>query len=113
MHSPLDLPIVQALSEHDTHPSLRASATAWLAAYDLAHQLGFNEGAALGQADTAWDRAAEPWPPLGGRRTGLHADRIWPSRHPGQALNWWPHSHRLGPGPCLTPSGCWSTTSIG
>jgi len=61
MHSPLDLPIVKALSEHDTHPSLRASATAWLAAYDLAHQLGFNEGAALGQADTAWDRAAEPW----------------------------------------------------
>ena len=61
MHSPLDLPIVQALSEHRPHPSLRASATAWLAAYDLAHQLGFNEGAALGQADTAWDRAAEPW----------------------------------------------------
>jgi hypothetical protein len=61
MHSPLDLPIVQALSEHDTHPSLRASATAWLAAYDLARQLGFNETAALGQADTAWDRAAEPW----------------------------------------------------
>ena len=66
MHSPLDLPIVQALSEHDTHPSLRASATAWLAAYDLAHQLGFNEGAALGQADTAWDRAAEPWRLLAG-----------------------------------------------
>ena len=61
MHSPLDLPIVQALSEHHTHPSLQASANAWLAAYDLAHQLGFNEGAALGQADTAWDRAAEPW----------------------------------------------------
>jgi hypothetical protein len=61
MHSPLDLPIVQALSEHDTHPSLRASATAWLAAYDLAHQLGFNEGAALGQADTAWDRGAQLW----------------------------------------------------
>ena len=61
MHSPLDLPIVQALSEHRTHPSLRASANAWLAAYDLAHQLGFNESAALGQADTAWDRAAEPW----------------------------------------------------
>ena len=61
MHSPLDLPIVQALSEHRTHPSLRASANAWLAAYDLAHQLGFNETAALGQADTAWDRAAEPW----------------------------------------------------
>jgi len=52
---------MQALSEHTTHPSLQASATAWLAAYDLAHQLGFNEGAALGQADTAWDRAAEPW----------------------------------------------------
>ena len=61
MHSPVDLPIVQALSKHRTHPSLRASANAWLAAYDLAHQLGFNEGAALGQADTAWDRAAEPW----------------------------------------------------
>ena len=61
MHSPLDLPIVQALSEHRTHPSLRASANAWLAAHDLAHQLGFNETAALGQADTAWDRAAEPW----------------------------------------------------
>ena len=61
MHSPLDLPIVQASSEHDTHPSLRASATAWLAAYDLSHQLGFNETAALGQAYTAWDRAAEPW----------------------------------------------------
>ena len=61
MHSPLDLPIVQALSEHDTHPSLRASATAWLAAYDLAHQLAFNEAVALRQAGTAWDRAAEPW----------------------------------------------------
>ena len=61
MHSPLDLPIVQALSEHRTHPSLRASANAWLAAYELANQLGFNETAALGQADTAWDRAAEPW----------------------------------------------------
>jgi len=61
MQSTLDLPIVQALSKHRTHPSLRASANAWLAAYDLAHQLGFNEGAALGQADTAWDRAAEPW----------------------------------------------------
>ena len=60
MHSPLDLPIVQALNEHDTHPSLRASATAWLAAYDLAHQLGFNEAAALGQADTAWDRPPNP-----------------------------------------------------
>jgi hypothetical protein len=61
MHSPLDLPIVQSLSEHRTHPSLRASANAWLAAYGLARQLGFNETAALGQADTAWDRAAEPW----------------------------------------------------
>jgi hypothetical protein len=66
MHSRLDLPIVQTLSEHRTHPSLRASANAWLAAYELAHQLGFNEAAALGQADTAWDRAAEPWrPPVG------------------------------------------------
>ena len=36
-------------------------ANAWLAAYDLARQIGFNETAALGQADTAWDRAAEPW----------------------------------------------------
>ena len=61
MDSPLDLPTVQALGERSTHPCLQASANAWLAAYDLAHQLGFNEGAALGQADTAWDRAAEPW----------------------------------------------------
>ena len=61
MHSRLDLPIVQGLSEHRTHASLRSSANAWLAAHDLAHQLGFNETAALGQADTAWDRAAEPW----------------------------------------------------
>jgi hypothetical protein len=61
MHSPLDLPIVQALSEHDTHPSLRASANAWLAACDVAHQLGFTEAAALRQAATAWDCAAEPW----------------------------------------------------
>ena len=61
MHSPLDLPIVQALSEHDTHPSLRATANAWLAAYDLAHQLGFTDAVALRQADTAWDHAGEPW----------------------------------------------------
>ena len=61
MHSPFDLPTVQALSEHDRHPSLRASANAWLAAYDLAHRLAFTEAAALRQADTAWDHAAQPW----------------------------------------------------
>ncbi len=61
MHSPLDLHTVQALNEHDMHPSLRASVNAWLAAYDLAHLLGFTEAAALRQADSAWDRAAEPW----------------------------------------------------
>ncbi len=61
MYSPLDLPTVQALSEHDTHPSLRATANAWLAAYDLAHQLGFTDAVALRQADTAWDHAGEPW----------------------------------------------------
>jgi hypothetical protein len=61
MHSPLDLPTVQALREHDTHPSLRASANAWLAAYGLAHQLAFTEAVALRQANTAWDHIAELW----------------------------------------------------
>ena len=61
MHSPLDLPTVQALGEHTTHPCLQASANAWLAAYHLAHQLAFTEAVALRQAGTAWDRAAERW----------------------------------------------------
>ncbi len=61
MHSPLDLPTVQALGEHSTHPCLHASANAWLAAYNLAHQLAFTEAVALRQAGTAWDRAAEQW----------------------------------------------------
>ena len=61
MHSLLDLPTVQALGENRTHPSLRASANAWLAAYNLAHKLAFTEAVALRQAGTAWDRAAEPW----------------------------------------------------
>ena len=61
MHSRLDLPIVQALSEHHTHPSLRASATAWLAAYELAHQFSFTETVALRQANAAWDRVAQLW----------------------------------------------------
>ena len=66
MHSPLDLPTVQALGEHSTHPCLQASANAWLAAYNVAHQLAFTEAVALRQAGTAWDRAAEPWRrPLG------------------------------------------------
>jgi len=61
MHSPLDLPTVQALGEYSTHPSLQASANAWLAAYDAAHQLAFTEAVALRQACAAWDRAAETW----------------------------------------------------
>jgi hypothetical protein len=61
MHSPLDLPTVQALGDYSTHPCLQASANAWLAAYNLAHQLAFTEAVALRQAGTAWDRAAEPW----------------------------------------------------
>ena len=32
MHSPLDLPTVQALGKYRNHPSLQASADAWLAA---------------------------------------------------------------------------------
>ncbi len=32
MHSPLDLPTVQDLGKYSTHPSLQASADAWLAA---------------------------------------------------------------------------------
>ena len=61
MQSPLDLPTVQALGEHSTHPCLHASVNAWLAAYNLAHQLAFTEAVALRQAGTAWDRAAEQW----------------------------------------------------
>ena len=61
MQSPLDLPTVQGLREHTSHPSLQASATAWLGAYALAHQFSFTEVVALRQAGTAWDRAAEPW----------------------------------------------------
>ena len=65
MHSLLDLPTVQALGEHSTHPCLHASANAWLAAYNLAHQLAFTEAVARRQAGTAWDRAAQLWhPPL-------------------------------------------------
>jgi len=66
MQSPLDLPTVQALGEYSSHPSVQASANAWLAAYNLAHQLAFTEAVAMRQADTAWDRAAELWhQPLG------------------------------------------------
>jgi len=61
MHSPLDLPTVQALGEYSSHPSVQASANAWLAAYSLAHQLAFTEAVAMRQADTAWDRAAVLW----------------------------------------------------
>ena len=61
MHSPLDLPTVQDLGKYSTHPSLQASATAWLGAYALAHQLSFMEAVALRQADAAWDRVAELW----------------------------------------------------
>jgi hypothetical protein len=57
----LDLPIARALAEHTTHLSLRASASAWLAAYELAHQLGFSERVAVLQANAAWDRAAATW----------------------------------------------------
>jgi hypothetical protein len=66
MYSPPDLPTVQALGDYGTHPCLQASANAWLAAYNLAHQLAFTEAVAVRQAGTAWDRAAEPWrSPLG------------------------------------------------
>ncbi|MGI9146927.1 MAG: hypothetical protein ACR2IK_10310 [Chloroflexota bacterium] len=61
MHSPLDLPTVQALGEFSSYPSVQASANAWLAAYRLAHQLAFTEAVALRQANTAWDLAAELW----------------------------------------------------
>ena len=58
MHSPLDLPTVQALGEYSSHPSVQASANAWLAAYSLAHQLAFTEAVAMRQADT--DGTAPP-----------------------------------------------------
>ena len=59
MQSPLDLPTVQGLREHTSHPSLQASATAWLGAYALAHQFSFTEAVALRQANAAWDRVAQ------------------------------------------------------
>jgi len=46
MQSPLDLPTVQVVGEHSTHPSLQASATASLGAYALAHQFSFTEAVA-------------------------------------------------------------------
>jgi hypothetical protein len=61
MQSSLDLPTVQAVVEHSTHPSLQASATAWLGAYALAHQFSFTEAIALRQADAGWDHVAELW----------------------------------------------------
>ena len=59
LHAPLDLPTVHALDAPTTHPSLQASALAWLTAYDLAHLLGFAETTAIRPADAAWDRAVE------------------------------------------------------
>jgi hypothetical protein len=79
MHSPLDLPTVQALGEYSTHPSLQASANAWLAAYDVAHQLAFTEAVALRQACAAWDRAAETWRRSVGDEAGH--DPIQSGRH--------------------------------
>ena len=61
LHAPLDLPTVHALDAPTTHPSLQASALAWLTAYDLAHLFGFAETTAVRQADAAWDRAVEAW----------------------------------------------------
>ena len=61
MQSPLDLPTVQGLREHTSHPSLQASATAWLGAHALAHQFSFTEAVALRQANAAWDRVAQLW----------------------------------------------------
>jgi len=59
LHAPLDLPTVHALDGPTTHPSLQASALAWLTAYDLAHLFEFAETTAIRQADAAWDRAVE------------------------------------------------------
>ena len=61
LHAPLDLPTVHALDAPTPHPSLQASALAWLTAYDLAHLFGFADTTAIRQADAAWDRAVEAW----------------------------------------------------
>jgi hypothetical protein len=76
MNSPLDLPTVQALGEHTPHPCLQASANAWVAAYNLAHQLAFTEAVALRQADAAWDCAAEPWRPAVGHEPGSELPEV-------------------------------------
>ena len=59
LHAPLDLPTVHALDAPTTHPSIHASARAWLTACDVARLLGFAETIAIRPADAAWDRAVE------------------------------------------------------
>ena len=59
LYAPLDLPRVHPLDAPTTHPSVQASARAWLTAYDLAHLFGFAETTAIRPADA--DRAVEAW----------------------------------------------------
>ena len=76
MQSPLDLPTVQGLRQHTSHPSLQASATAWLGAYALAHQFSFTETVALRQANAAWDRVAQMWHQPQGDETGYELTEL-------------------------------------
>ncbi len=62
----LDLPVIRVLVDDARFPSVVECATAWLHAYDKAHQHSADDASALFQAAEAWDRAAAKWR-LGGR----------------------------------------------
>ena len=57
----LDVSIVQALIADAQSCSVVECATAWLKAYDGAHERGADEATALLEAATAWDRTAAEW----------------------------------------------------
>ena len=57
----LDVPIVQALIADAQSCSVVECATAWLRAYDGAHERGGDEASALLEAAAAWDHVAAEW----------------------------------------------------
>jgi len=57
----LDLAVVRVLTVDARFTSVVDCATAWLHAYDDAHQHGADDARALLQAAEAWDRTAAEW----------------------------------------------------
>jgi hypothetical protein len=57
--APLDHEDVQTLLLVGSDERIRYPASRWLAAYSLAHWLGFSDATALAHAGAAWDRAVE------------------------------------------------------